>query len=230
MYKRQYEQTELRLGEHASEDTARKARYEFLFSLMKKYKAESIITAHHQDDVVETMIVNILRGTGARGLVGFTRRGVLRPLINKTKKELVEYAKEHKLTWREDSTNSDESYLRNYVRSHFLPKLGSKRQQLLDIRIQAHEQVQEINELTKKLLVNSMRKGELVRARFVVLPFSVQKEVVAMWLRLHDIPFDAATIDRLTLAAKTLAAGKQVDITKTARLDIGKETISLKKL
>jgi tRNA(Ile)-lysidine synthase len=174
------------------------------------------------------MIVNMLRGTGPRGLIGFSRKGIIRPLILKTKQELKDYAIEHNLEWREDSTNSDESYLRNYVRANFLPKLDDKRGELLDLRVKTIELVSEIDELTKKLLVSCMKKGELVRARFVVLPLVVQYELIAMWLRLSNITFDAQTIDRLTLAVKASLPAKKIDIDKNAKFEIGKQTISLK--
>lgn len=222
-----FEIVELKLGANASEESARDARYDFLYTVMKKYKAEGIITAHHQDDVLETMLLNMLRGTGPRGLVGYSRTEIVRPFINKTKKDLVEYANKHKLSWREDSTNSDEKYLRNYVRAKMMPKLGERKSEFLIIRDSLQESYREIDSLMKKLLVNSIKKGELVRSRFVILPVIVQHELMATWLRLNDVVFDSATIDRITVAAKTLEKGKVVDITKTAKLKMNQETISL---
>jgi tRNA(Ile)-lysidine synthetase-like protein len=222
-----YEQTRLELGKNSSENQAREARYEYLYSLKAKYNADAIITAHHQDDVLETMFVNMLRGTGPRGLVGFSRQGILRPFIHKTKQDLNDYANENDLSWREDSTNSDEAYLRNYVRANFMPKLGSNRSKFLEIRENTRELTREIDTLSKKLVVNCMRKGELVRARFVILPLIVQHEFVATWLRLHNITFDELTIRRLTVALKTGRIGSRVDINSGSYLSLQKETIVL---
>ncbi len=123
-----------KLGVGVSEAVAREARYNFLRSVKDKYGAEKIITAHHQDDVLETMIINIIRGTGTHGLIPMSRQSdILRPLINQTKQSLLEYAKFKKLQWREDSTNKDEKYLRNYLRLQIMPKIAPKRQELLNI-------------------------------------------------------------------------------------------------
>lgn len=102
------------LGTNASEDLARERRYSFLRFLTKKYNAQ-IITAHHADDVVETILINLSRGTGWRGLAVMDS-DIIRPLIKMAKLEIMNYAKKNKLTWHEDITNADEKYLRNRIR------------------------------------------------------------------------------------------------------------------
>lgn len=226
-YGAQFETKRLELGAGASEDFAREARYKYLFEIMKKYKAEAIITAHHQDDVLETMILNILRGTGPRGLIGFTKKHILRPFINKTKQEILEYAKEQKLSWREDSTNTDQSYLRNDVRVRFMPKLHN-RQQWLEIRNRVQEIYREIDDLTSKLLIITMNKGELVRARFVILPVIVQQELMASWFRYLELQFDRKMVERAVLGAKTLRSGKHLELSGKAKLYSLEKTIIIK--
>ena len=108
--------TALHLPVHASEETARHARYEFLFSQAAVYNA-AVVTAHHRDDAVETVALNITRGTGWRGLTALAREGVYRPLITMTKQQLYEYAMRHHLEWVEDATNQQDAYLRNRLRS-----------------------------------------------------------------------------------------------------------------
>lgn len=216
------------LGEGASEESARTVRYEFLFNEMKKHNAESVITAHHQDDVIETMIVNILRGTGPRGLIGFTRSSILRPFIDKSKQEILDYAVEHKLNWREDSTNLDTSYFRNYVRMKIVPKLSAdQRQELIKIRENTVKLYTEIDDQTKKLLVQNLEKGQLVRARFVVLPYTVQKELTAVWLRINGLELDRKMIERAVLSIKTALPGKQINLNSKASLLINKKTVTL---
>jgi len=103
------------LGAKASEDQARKARYDFLFQEARRLQA-TIATAHHLDDVVETIAINSIRGTGWRGLAVLDRAGVVRPLLKYSKAEIRSYALEHRLEWAEDSTNASSNYLRNRVR------------------------------------------------------------------------------------------------------------------
>lgn len=113
-YGHDFELAREELGANASEDLARRRRYKFLRQLSKKYQAP-IVTAHHADDVVETIAINHVRGTGWRGLAVLDS-DIVRPLLDKTKAELKDYAKKQGLTWREDSTNASDAYLRNRIR------------------------------------------------------------------------------------------------------------------
>lgn len=113
-YSLPFESKREELGKNASEDLARTRRYEFLRGLAKKYKAK-VVTAQHSDDVIETVVINLIRGTGWRGLAVMDS-DVIRPLINMTKQEIIDYAKINSLKWREDSTNDSDNYLRNRIR------------------------------------------------------------------------------------------------------------------
>lgn len=103
------------LGAKASEETARTVRYEFLLAEAKKHNAR-LVTAHHKDDLVETIAINLRRGTGWRGLAVLGRDDIERPLLNMTKREVYEYALAHHLEWVEDETNRTDVYLRNCMR------------------------------------------------------------------------------------------------------------------
>lgn len=116
--------TKLQLGKGVSEEVARAARYNFLYEEMKKQGASAILTAHHADDLLETSIMNVRRGTDRYGAAGgMNREGIARPLIKVSKKELLDYAKEHNLQWREDSTNLDVKYTRNEIRHNVIPTI-----------------------------------------------------------------------------------------------------------
>ena len=103
------------LGAEASEALARERRYSFLRNVARSHNAQ-IVTAHHLDDLVETVAINLQRGTGWRGLAVFNS-DVVRPLVDTPKQQLIQYAKEHALQWREDSTNATDAYLRNRIRT-----------------------------------------------------------------------------------------------------------------
>lgn len=122
-----YRLQELYLGSGISEDAARIARYNFLQTCLIKERASAILTAHHQDDLLETVIINLLRGTGWRGIAPFAVNSmVLRPLLELTKSQLVAHAAANSVPFREDSTNTDQRYLRNYVRLSVMPMLDAK--------------------------------------------------------------------------------------------------------
>lgn len=117
------------LGEGASEELARKRRYAFLREVAKRRGAQ-LVTAHHADDVIETIAINIIRGTGWRGLAVLDS-DVWRPLIDMTKAEIIQYAKENRLEWREDSTNEQDRYLRNRVRKQTVSLPNNVKRELL---------------------------------------------------------------------------------------------------
>jgi len=214
-----------RLGPGASEAAARKARYEFLRRAQAASNAQAIITAHHQDDVLETAVINLLRGTGRKGLSSLTNgEGIIRPLLQVPKTELLDYARRHGLQWREDSTNNDTNYLRNRIRHIVLPQWSqTDKRRLLEIV----EQMRSLNGELDTLLDENL-ESELNREWFVLLPHAVAREVMATWLRQQGIrEFDRATLERLTIGAKIAEPGKVMDIVKRRRLHVTKNTLSL---
>lgn len=121
------------LGPKASEETARNRRYAFLRDMAKKHTAK-IVTAHHADDVVETIAINLHRGTGWRGLAVLDSKDIERPLLTMTKRQIVHYAKKRGLEWREDSTNADHRYLRNRLRDRLVIVDPETKQWVNDLR------------------------------------------------------------------------------------------------
>lgn len=111
-------------GARLSEAAARAARYEFLEAVARKYAPAEIWTAQHLDDLVETVAINLLRGTGWRGLAAMGRAGVRRPWLEGAwtggappeRKEIWRAAGELGLVFREDPTNQEEGFLRNRLR------------------------------------------------------------------------------------------------------------------
>lgn len=103
------------LGKSASEEIAREQRYKFLKDLANDRQAE-LVTAHHLDDLVETIVLNFKRGSRWRGLATMSDKSIKRPLLKRTKRELIDYALSRRLEWMEDETNSQIIYRRNSVR------------------------------------------------------------------------------------------------------------------
>ncbi|MBP6037717.1 MAG: tRNA lysidine(34) synthetase TilS [Candidatus Saccharimonas sp.] len=118
-YQLPFVSTRVELGKGASEDRARAVRYRFLFEQAEKFGA-TIATAHHRDDMVETIALNLTRGTGWRGLAVLNRQGINRPLLAFSKSQLYTYALKHRLEWVEDSTNKTDMYLRNRLRARLV--------------------------------------------------------------------------------------------------------------
>lgn len=120
------------LGPDASEDVARTLRYAFLRSLARKHDAK-IVTAHHADDVLESIAINIHRGTGWRGLATHDSE-VVRPLLDMPKSTILRYARQAGLAWREDETNQSDRYLRNQIRKHIHALTPEQKKELLALR------------------------------------------------------------------------------------------------
>lgn len=218
-----------RLGPKASEEKARIARYEFLRKVMAEQGALAIITAHHQDDMLETAILNLLRGTGRRGLTSLkSTKDLKRPLLNMTKKEIWDYATDHNLEWREDSTNEDDQYLRNYIRHNILSRFGGEGREALLKRVERARTInREIDEIIEQDL-DKQPAGQLDRNWYLKLPYAVATEVMVTWLRRNGIGnFDRDLIENLVVAAKTKRPGKLADINANFLLEFGKETIQL---
>jgi tRNA(Ile)-lysidine synthase len=108
------------------EMTARRLRYEWFYELCNTEGYSVIAVAHHANDSVETFFINLLRGTGLRGLTGINRQygRVVRPLLYATRKDILEYAVQNKIPYREDSSNRSTKYLRNKIRLGLLPLLN----------------------------------------------------------------------------------------------------------
>ncbi|MDB5163632.1 MAG: hypothetical protein JWS12_249 [Candidatus Saccharibacteria bacterium] len=222
---------EVHLGPATSEEAARKARYTFLERVRQASRAQAIITAHHQDDVLETAIHNMRRGTGRRGLTSLASHGPLhRPLLQVPKWKIIDYALEHKLDWHEDSTNADTRYARNYIRHNIVKKLNyEQRAQLLKL-IQATLQ---LNTEIEQLLINQLHvqpaPNRLARHWFIMLPHAVAKEALAQWLRQNGIrSYDKPTLERLVIAGKTALPGKIVDVNGEYQLLVEKSILALK--
>lgn len=200
-----------RLGPATGEAAARQARYDFLRRVQQDNGARAIITAHHQDDLLETAIINLIRGTGRKGLTALRDRpGLRRPLLNVPKSKLVAYAGEQGLEWREDPTNQDPGYLRNYVRHKLLPRFEkSDRARLLGLVTKLTVTNRELDTVLQELLGRQAKENHIDRQAFNQLPHAVAREVMAAWLRNHDAAgFDSKTLERLVVAAKTAKAGK----------------------
>ncbi len=120
---------------------ARDLRYEWFRELAHREKFSYILTAHHSDDSIETLFINLLRSTGIRGLRGVPERSgnILRPLLLFSKQELENYATEHQLSWRTDESNNKDHYERNAIRHHLLPLL------------------EKLNPSAKSILLNNIR-------------------------------------------------------------------------
>ncbi|HET8991944.1 MAG TPA: tRNA lysidine(34) synthetase TilS [Candidatus Saccharimonadales bacterium] len=226
-----FEFTQLSLGEATSEQVARVKRYEFLDRLARDYKASAIVTAHHEDDLIETAIINIIRGTGRKGLTSLVNNPHrLRPLISYSKADIISYARKANLVWREDTTNADQKYLRNYIRINIIPKLNdSARSKFVAILNNMSILNLELDDILDKL-IKQQPDNQLDKLWFSLLPNAVAKEVLAAWFRHNNLAgFNKLTLERLVVSAKVARVKQRFPIYSGTYLIINKSTLSLSK-
>ncbi|CAM4054673.1 tRNA lysidine(34) synthetase TilS [Flavobacterium antarcticum] len=104
---------------------ARKLRYEYFYEILESQKYDFVATAHHLDDSIETFLINLSRGTGIDGLTGIPLQNekTIRPLLCFDRNEILNYANENNINWREDASNATDYYIRNKIRHHLTPIL-----------------------------------------------------------------------------------------------------------
>lgn len=125
-YEYSYEVKELSEEYHmGTEEMGRKVRQEAYADCMKKYGATKLALAHHQNDLAETFLFHLARGTSLGGLAAIraVRGDVIRPLLCMNRKEIEQYLKESKIPYCEDSTNAEDAYTRNQIRHHVVSYL-----------------------------------------------------------------------------------------------------------
>lgn len=119
-------------------DDARKKRYNFFESLVKKYQAKYLFTAHHADDLAETILIRLNRGSTIKGYAGFAKvlllekYTIIRPLISVSKDDLLSYVKKNDIPYAIDASNLKDVYTRNRIRKHIIPKLKEENPNILN--------------------------------------------------------------------------------------------------
>ena len=135
---------------------SRMQRYEFFKAIAQKYKSTKIAVAHHLDDQVETVLMRIVRGTSFSGYTGIKEirydRNVkiIRPLMHIEKEQILEYAKQHNITYFEDKSNREDLYTRNRFRNNIIPLLKQENPNLNNKIIQLAEYIDSADELLEE--------------------------------------------------------------------------------
>lgn len=206
----------LTLGADASEEVARQARYEALFAIAEQADG-IVVTAHHRDDLVGSVAINLTRGTGWRGLAVMNRSGIVRPLLGQTKSQLYAYALRHRLEWVEDETNQSPQYLRNRLRAGVLSLSDEAARTIKHLRdVQVGLSTEIISELDVV--------GELARQSryfFTNVDESVGVELLGALLRKQvGMSFTQPALKRALLAIKTAKSNTFHDIGSGVRLSL----------
>lgn len=174
--------------EEYNEQELREKRYTYFETIIKKYNAKYLFTAHHGDDLVETILMRLTRGSNLKGYCGFSvetqkeKYTIVRPLIYTTKEAIEEYNKEYKVPFVTDKSNFSDKYTRNRYREHILPFLKKENKNVhtkyLKFSRELTKYFKYVNHLIKEELNKRYQKGILDITDFEELDELFQTKII----------------------------------------------------
>jgi tRNA(Ile)-lysidine synthase len=188
----------IKIGKHSPEAIARELRYDEFKKLLSK--GECLVTAHHADDQVETLLLQLFRGSGPKGLAamperkGFTHGDLLRPLLEFSRAELHQYAQQNNLKWIEDESNENIGIDRNFVRHKLMPLIKKKWPGTLKTLSRSAEHCAEAGELLVILAeqdyanIQGSKPNTLSIRKLLALNPARQNNVIRYWLHKLNFP------------------------------------------
>jgi tRNA(Ile)-lysidine synthase len=199
------------------EAAARDARY----AAFAGQRCDFVVLAHHRDDQVETLLLQLLRGAGVKGLAGMPpvrkaegrrqKASILRPLLDVTREEILDYARARKLTWVEDESNQDIYFHRNFIRHEVLPLIARRfpacRATLARAAGHLAEAAQLLDELAAADAAGHLEGGTLSMAAFRHLPPARARNLLRYLLAFHGVPMP--NTERLDEALRQALSAKQ---------------------
>jgi tRNA(Ile)-lysidine synthase len=165
------------------EETARKMRYDFLLSSADKIKADRIAVGHNANDLAESFFINLLRGSGLLGLAGMPprREKIIRPLIETSRDEIMDYLHDRRLPFRIDKSNLNKKILRNRIRAELIPMLKTYNPKIVEALVRTGEILREdelfMESKSREAFAKLARKSE-TRVSFSTTQFSAQPKAV----------------------------------------------------
>ena len=201
---------------------ARELRYAWFEELRRDWKLDLIATAHHLNDNIETIIYNLIKGTGIRGLRGIPIRQehIIRPILFASREEIEAYQKQHQLAFREDSSNADDKYTRNNIRHNLIPLMKEINPSLEKTLGDKIELFTELEAMYDKQVDKPVKGLFLQRKDDIYIPILKLKKTknaaTILFEYLKDFGFNAEQVEDI-LANLDNISGKQF-ITDKARI------------
>ena len=183
------------------EMAARELRYGWFNSLIDDHQFEALITGHHGNDSIETFFLNLVRGTGVKGLSGIQYRNgnILRPLLDFSRLQIEEYCNQHEILFRYDSSNSDVQYLRNKIRHEVIPVLEQMNPSFFNTMLHNMEHLQEAEMLLQEVVERFKAEVLVDEHEKVLIPISklnlyAEKKTILFEV-LRPYGFNASVVD-----------------------------------
>jgi len=204
-YNLKYERVDFDTEAHAEingisiEMAARELRYNWFEQIRKIHLADKIAVAHHRDDSVETILLNLVRGTGIRGLTGIAPMNgyIIRPLLCVGRDDIIEYLNERKLSYVDDSTNSEDLYSRNKIRLNVLPLLETINPSAKESIINTANHLSQVNTIYQ-LYIEQVRANIFIENKIDInLLIRYAEPEAILFELLHPYGFNSATVNRI---------------------------------
>ena len=208
------------LGENVSEAAARTARYEFLRRVAAENDDAVIMTGHHLNDLVESIAINLIRGTGWRGLAVFSDRSINRAQMFIPKTEILQYAALHHIVFRQDPTNADDRYLRNRIRDAVSALPYETLMTLCDLAGNQNYIAERIENKLAKILP---KDGTYERHWFTDLDDAVALEILRYACQKAGISATRPQLADFLHAIRTYPPGKTFNLPKDRLIKLGKD-------
>ncbi|HEX4958864.1 MAG TPA: tRNA lysidine(34) synthetase TilS [Lacibacter sp.] len=198
------------------QEAARVLRYEWFDELSTVNGQLSIVlTAHHADDNSETLLMNFFRGTGLHGLTGIpvSYGDVKRPLLSFTKEELITYAKEHQLEWREDASNQSSKYTRNFFRNEIIPMIEKVYPQVkenLQDNINRFQEIEQLYKISTQLIIKKLYRQRGAEVHIPIKQLLQYNNRALIYEIIKEYGFAEKQIDEV-LKLCTAVSGKFID-------------------
>jgi len=162
------------------EEAAREIRYSELRKAAKKLKCSKIATAHNANDNVETILLNLFKGTGIKGLTGIpiTRQNIIRPILCLSSEEIRQYLKKNNIPFRVDESNLQSEYERNFLRNEIIPKLKSRLNPQLEEKINNTARIiSEVNSFVEKQSEKFVKKSIKIKTNEIDIDINALKKL-----------------------------------------------------
>lgn len=159
------------------EMAARDLRYKYFFQLKDDLQAAAICVGHHKEDSVETILINLLRGTGLSGMMGISpdANSIIRPLLSVSRQEIEQYLEERKVSYVTDSTNMIDDVVRNKIRLNIIPLLKEINPSVNDAILTTAQHLTDANIILQDSLEKTVKKGVLQSGESIKIDLSVVK-------------------------------------------------------
>jgi tRNA(Ile)-lysidine synthase len=183
---------EMEIRKKGVQETARDLRYEWFDEVINSDRSTTkkwLLTAHHADDQVETIMMQFFRGTGIAGLQGIKVKfgNIVRPLLFAQRKQLMDYATQHQLSWVEDSSNASANYTRNFIRHKVIPLIEEVVPELTSNLSMNGKRLEEIEMVYQQKIEEIKKRLIVIKEKSFTIPVNKLKNIQPLDTIMHEI-------------------------------------------